>query len=85
MIPTHVHAGDIAAVKSEIIKGKIIKKAKKEDAKPTNVVFTALHEVLSPVAALLPLPSSMTRTVNRIRHKHNPQLLDPISRRDGIN
>ncbi|XP_034936450.1 uncharacterized protein [Chelonus insularis] len=80
VIPRHEHAGDIAAVQSKIIKAKVVKKAKRNDAKPSIIISSVLRGVLSPVSALLPKLASMTRTVNRIRCKNNPQLLDPPSR-----
>ncbi|XP_034945928.1 uncharacterized protein [Chelonus insularis] len=78
--PKHEHASDIAAVEMKMIKAKIAKKARTNDSKPATVITQALRGVLSPVSALLPKLSSMSRTVNRIRAKENPQLPDVSSR-----
>ncbi|XP_044578895.1 uncharacterized protein LOC123261369 [Cotesia glomerata] len=84
VVPDHDHAGDIAAVQAKVVKGEIVKKAQKSDAKPATVITRALRGVMSPTVALLPQLSSMSRTVNRIRAKENPQPIAAASRQELV-
>ncbi|XP_044588808.1 uncharacterized protein LOC123267990 [Cotesia glomerata] len=82
MLYFHKHAGDPSVVAAKILKGKIMKKAKKTDDKPAVVINRVLRGVLSPVSAVMPKPVSLSRSVNRIRVKDNPQLHNPSFRGD---
>ncbi|XP_057336265.1 uncharacterized protein LOC130674850 isoform X2 [Microplitis mediator] len=81
-VPVHDHPGDVAAIQAKAVKNKILKRARKTDDKPAKVVSRSLRGVMSPVAALLPKPASLSRAINRVRAVDNPQLINPASRGD---
>ncbi|XP_057339485.1 uncharacterized protein LOC130676986 [Microplitis mediator] len=74
-VPVHDHPGDVAAIQAKAVKNKILKRARKTDDKPAKVVSRSLRGVMSPVAALLPKPASLSRAINRVRAVDNPQFL----------
>lgn len=59
---------------------KLLKKQKKTDDKPAAVINRVLRSVLSPVSAVMLKSESLSRSVNRVGAKENPQLQNPSSR-----
>lgn len=76
----HDHPSNAAAVKAKILKEKIKKKSSKSQEKPATIVSTSLQGVLSPVAALLPKPISLSRAVQRSCVKTVAPIMNPDSR-----
>ncbi|XP_034944394.1 uncharacterized protein [Chelonus insularis] len=79
-VPVHEHAVNAAVVQMKIIKAKIKRKAETTDYKPAKILSGALRGVASPVAALMPMTTSISRLIQRTRTQHNPQFNNPTSR-----
>lgn len=82
-VPTHEHPADIAGVLAKKATEKIKKRAKRNDDNPAAVVANTIN-VASPVAARLPKPISLARTIQRIRAKEQINFNNPPALADLV-